>query len=228
MNNGCTFNMVAHRSVLGHAKLSNSAKLLYVWICSTRVDAKHKSVSWGEGDIDAGFSQKTNSYFAEKMGKGETYISQLIRELEDIGFIYIKRRNISGRNYRRIWCKGMIQSTENEMKNRPGYVYVLADGHGNFKIGRSVDWEQRIKAFGPMTLPVVVMRSNDHHFLEKYLHAKYAKKRFHGEWFTLNREDILEMEMREDVIYGGFNDPSPTYDALKFNGPIDDLEDSHG
>ena len=98
------FNMVAHSSVLGHESLSNSAKLLYVWICSSRVDAKHKTVSWDDDDTEAGFSQKTNSYFAEKMHKGETYISQLITELETESFIYKKQKNISGRNYRRIWC----------------------------------------------------------------------------------------------------------------------------
>jgi hypothetical protein len=96
--------MVAHSSVLSHKKLSNAAKLLYVWICSKRVDAEHKSVSWGEDDKDSGFCQKTNEYFSDKMGKGETYISQLIAELEKVGFIFIKRKNIQGRTYRRIWC----------------------------------------------------------------------------------------------------------------------------
>lgn len=99
----CEFNMVAHSSVLSHKKLSNAAKLLYVWICSKRVDEEYKTISWGENDQDVGYCQKSNKFFSEKMGKGETYISQLITELEEAGFLYIKRKNIGGRNYRRMW-----------------------------------------------------------------------------------------------------------------------------
>jgi hypothetical protein len=100
----CEFNMIAHSSVLSHRELSNAAKLLYVWICSKRVDAEHKSVSWGENDQDAGFCQKTNEFFADKMGKKKTYISRLLSELETAKFIYIKRKNINGCTHRRIWC----------------------------------------------------------------------------------------------------------------------------
>jgi len=74
------------------------------------------------------------------------------------------------------------------------YVYVISDGIGHYKIGRSNSPFSRMAHFqagNALTLKLELMiptiNSND---LESSLHKKFADKRIHGEWFSLTRKDL--------------------------------------
>lgn len=74
-----------------------------------------------------------------------------------------------------------------------GDVYIIRC-QGLYKIGRAVDYVQRIAG---MTLPekprlILVLRCQDYGFVEKALHALFAHKRKRGEWFDLSAEDLIQ------------------------------------
>ena len=76
-------------------------------------------------------------------------------------------------------------------------VYILHDGQGHYKIGKTTDLENRMKAlaiqlpfkceqvglFGPMTVERM-------HKAERELHVHFASKRLNGEWFALDQDDL--------------------------------------
>ena len=76
---------------------------------------------------------------------------------------------------------------------RAGYVYILQDAD-LYKIGTSIQPGFRSKCLGFSPEDIVhVIESDDGYWLEKKLHARYAAKRVHGEWFRLSQEDIAEL-----------------------------------
>ena len=74
----------------------------------------------------------------------------------------------------------------------PGFVYLINDGHGYIKIGRTRSWKSRIQGaqFGPSCSIVLVFSCDDHIEKERELHSQYADKRIKGEWFQLSEIDI--------------------------------------
>lgn len=77
----------------------------------------------------------------------------------------------------------------------PGYVYILKSDSGHYKIGRTIDYENRIKTFN-VKLPIeveflVLIRTGNMMHLESVLHDQYQHKRVNGEWFSLDRNDLL-------------------------------------
>lgn len=80
------------------------------------------------------------------------------------------------------------------MQHRPGYVYILRSVSGHYKIGRTIDPNDRIKTF-TIKLPFeveyeLVVKHEDHVWLEKELHQRFQHCRGNGEWFNLSPEDI--------------------------------------
>ena len=77
----------------------------------------------------------------------------------------------------------------------PGYVYLINEINGpHYKIGRSVNPEDRTKTFG-IKLPYKIeyealIPTTDMHNLEAELHARFADKRVDGEWFALEPADV--------------------------------------
>jgi hypothetical protein len=72
------------------------------------------------------------------------------------------------------------------------YVIKIGDRH---KIGLSVNPEQRVAG---MQLPerpqfVLIFRCKGAADLEQALHRKYAEFRLHGEWFKLERPQLIEI-----------------------------------
>lgn len=77
---------------------------------------------------------------------------------------------------------------------KPGYVYLLKSEVGHYKIGRTVNPENRQKTFG-VQLPFRVdyeclVKTENMKGLEDQLHQKFADKRLDGEWFNLTPDDI--------------------------------------
>lgn len=79
--------------------------------------------------------------------------------------------------------------------SNPGYVYVVESDTGHFKIGRTVNPNDRAKTFG-VKLPVeikflVLIETGDHVLLESVFHKQYKHKRGNGEWFDLTPTDLM-------------------------------------
>lgn len=87
-----------------------------------------------------------------------------------------------------------VQSLTGPPKDaKPGHIYVVKCGQ-LYKIGRSKKPAARIRS---MQLPepsqiVVTIETSDPR-LEKRLHAEYASKRQHGEWFRLSEADLIDI-----------------------------------
>lgn len=81
-----------------------------------------------------------------------------------------------------------------ERKPNPGYVYLVKNQDGNYKIGRSLNPNKRIESMG-VKLPfpieaVCIIPSEQMSRLEQELHARFDDKRLNGEWFALADEDV--------------------------------------
>lgn len=79
-----------------------------------------------------------------------------------------------------------------------GYVYLIGSSTFRwYKIGKAKTPEIRVKDLGillPFKISVhAVWKANDHHSMEKLLHAKYDANRINGEWFEFNRADIVSL-----------------------------------
>lgn len=68
-------------------------------------------------------------------------------------------------------------------------TYIATDNTGLYKIGKSENPEKRIEqlACGNPTINLCFTINAD---IENELHQRFAKKRKHGEWFKLSKEDI--------------------------------------
>lgn len=80
---------------------------------------------------------------------------------------------------------------------KKGFVYVLKADNGYYKIGKTVNPEDRIKTF-TIKLPFhveyeLLIESENYTVCEKRLHGLFADKRIDGEWFALTSEDIAEI-----------------------------------
>jgi hypothetical protein len=79
-------------------------------------------------------------------------------------------------------------------KKLTGYVYLIKSASGYWKIGRTVNPDDRIKTFS-VKLPFEVeyehlIPCGDHVKAEAELHKRFASKRSNGEWFCLDETDI--------------------------------------
>lgn|SRR5690554_2916083 len=85
-------------------------------------------------------------------------------------------------------------------------VYFIADRRNSLvKIGVSNDRDRRIKQLqtgNPFKLEFMgwIEEDNDHFQIEKKLHQKYSEKRFNGEWFEINQDDVIH----ELTLHHGF------------------------
>lgn len=78
-----------------------------------------------------------------------------------------------------------------------GYVYILSDGLGHYKIGRTKHLTNRIKQLStqpPFAITLIAAFTVVHTaHIEKMLHETYAEQRLNGEWFSLSQSDIDDM-----------------------------------
>jgi hypothetical protein len=77
---------------------------------------------------------------------------------------------------------------------RPGgFVYFVKCGQF-YKIGRARNLKQRLVGIQFPEKPRLIRAVHclEYGFLEKALHALFAHKRTHGEWFDLSEEEVLQ------------------------------------
>lgn len=80
-------------------------------------------------------------------------------------------------------------------------VYVVYDATGLCKIGKTTNIENRIKTLRISNTSLFILRAyKGEDSLEKSLHSKFKDKRKGGEWFILNKEDVLWMDKNLDRI----------------------------
>jgi len=83
-----------------------------------------------------------------------------------------------------------------------GYVYLLYTEHG-IKIGSTIRKDKRHNEIN-MMMPFKInkvdyFKVKNHRKTEKYIQNKYIKNKIKGEWFTLNKNEIsdIEKELKE-------------------------------
>ncbi len=78
------------------------------------------------------------------------------------------------------------------------YLYIVAARNGLFKIGKTTNPQTRIsqiKAASPIECEALSIIEYDDSIgdLESELHIKFARKRVRGEWFALDKDDLLPL-----------------------------------
>jgi len=81
---------------------------------------------------------------------------------------------------------------------KAGCVYLIRSDVGYYKIGRTVNPDNRITTFA-VKLPfdvdyICVIETPDMYGLERELHQRFASKRVNGEWFALNDDDVAHIK----------------------------------
>ena len=69
------------------------------------------------------------------------------------------------------------------------HTYILTDGSGLYKIGKSIDVRKRVKSLmiGNPSIRIVAIFHKD---VESMLHDIFKEKRVAGEWFRLTKSDL--------------------------------------
>lgn len=85
-------------------------------------------------------------------------------------------------------------------KQKLEYIYVVAF-YGYYKIGRSRNVSRRIRTLIPTLFPetprlIMSEEVPDCVRAERKLHSDYSVKRVHGEWFSLNETDLIEIRQK--------------------------------
>lgn len=76
-----------------------------------------------------------------------------------------------------------------------GYIYLMYADTGHYKIGMSVEPNERLRSFRtemPVDVqPVHVFPTDDMRLAERALHYVFRGSRYRGEWFVLDDEDVM-------------------------------------
>lgn len=84
--------------------------------------------------------------------------------------------------------------TSTSKSPKAGYVYLIQSPTQAYKIGRTVNPDNRMRTFA-VKLPfeveyICLIATNDMKQLEFDLHKMFDSKRIRGEWFALNTDDV--------------------------------------
>lgn len=106
----------------------------------------------------------------------------------------LRDERIRFENERRERHEGKKRQSVSIRNNRAGYVYLVKSSTGYYKIGRTIDPDDRMRTFS-VKLPFEVayehlIKTSDMFMLESQLHNKFHKKRINGEWFILDESDV--------------------------------------
>lgn len=83
------------------------------------------------------------------------------------------------------------------------YLYVLKNELGRYKIGVATNVDKRVKSLSISSggkIEIILIFKAKGNF-ENYLHKLYKEKRYLGEWFILNEDDIEEIRNLEFLKY---------------------------
>lgn len=89
-----------------------------------------------------------------------------------------------------------------ERVKKPGFVYLVSSGNGEYKIGRSLNvdarYDQLRKEYPMLSLELVYdFYADDYILAEKELHEEFADKAMGREWFSLDQSDVDRIIARE-------------------------------
>lgn len=88
-------------------------------------------------------------------------------------------------------------SGNKKLPSLPGYIYVIKQDK-YYKIGKSrgkKGLKKRYATENPNPLEVLICKKvSDYSEIEKKIHKKFEKKRFRGEWFLLDGDDVQEIK----------------------------------
>jgi hypothetical protein len=95
------------------------------------------------------------------------------------------------------------------MQDKAGYVYLMRDNKGRYKIGRSKDPVARAKYICYTSKPVELiwyLRCEDSKTTERALHQRCQRYHYDHEWFDLP-SDVVEWVRQQDesVLCSGYN-----------------------
>lgn len=94
----------------------------------------------------------------------------------------------------RQWLAKKATKVAKRIENAKGYVYLIEAETGQYKIGRSKNPPNRLRAIGvkmPFKVEIIhTIQTNDMYSLEINLHQRFADKRVNGEWFALSQDDV--------------------------------------
>jgi hypothetical protein len=85
----------------------------------------------------------------------------------------------------------------------PGYVYLMADSAGLYKIGHSKDPSTRLKNVTSRANPVTLIcqiASDNAVYLEYELHERFHDERVSGEWFALTPDCVDYIKSLSGVL----------------------------
>ena len=86
-----------------------------------------------------------------------------------------------------------------------GFIYVLSDGQGHFKIGRTKCLSSRVKQLSaqpPFEIKLIgAFRAVNAAYFERAEHVRLAASRKRGEWFTLTAEQVAGVLERARTFY---------------------------
>lgn len=110
----------------------------------------------------------------------------------------IKRNSEIGINDAGIFDSFKDKKTENVLKTKCGFVYIMKDGNypGIVKIGKSITPVYRESTLSH-TIPLIqlykVVKTKNMSELERVLHKTYEEKRVRGEWFKLSEKELQKL-----------------------------------
>ena len=107
-----------------------------------------------------------------------------------------KRRRL---NKQRIKAKRKLRRVhESKMGGKIGYVYVFSIGEDFYKIGKSVDYKDRLYDLQASNLymkAILARRVPDMNATEKLLHAQFGEHRVSREVFHLTDDHLAEIDV---------------------------------
>ena len=164
----------------------NATALLKQW---NEVESEQKSIH----DFVLQEDSFCESFMVQPYPKGVIENGELwLNEAQFRNFLYYLKPELSLVEYPCSLILNSVLKAPNEIhcKQTGSFVtYVIKDGSGLYKIGKSSNMRSRMKNFltGNPTVEVVLIINAD---VEKELHSKFSKKHFRGEWFRLTKKDI--------------------------------------
>lgn len=79
------------------------------------------------------------------------------------------------------------------MLKKSGYVYVARERHGDIKVGKSIDFQKRMRQFDRVLhgiQVVALIKSDDYGMLEKFIHKELKDLEIWNEWYK-NEKEVL-------------------------------------
>lgn len=195
--------------VLLYEDCSNFCKMrgINFWVLSPDLDepgepSDHKLVCYAMSITQSKPGKDREQAIRKAVAVAKTYARQIGLSPQDLytrydGEFYDVGRpeRIAGRILELESTIGPIEEKPvGKQRNREGYVYLLRSTTGYYKIGRTVNPDDRLTTFS-VKLPFeveyeCVIQTHDRYGLEKALHTYYMDKRINGEWFALTVEDV--------------------------------------